>query len=423
MALSDWNIVTRSMRSRWFSTLLTILTVAIAAGLMTLLISMRSAGEDAFKRGTGNVQILISKEPGPLASVLNSMFYAEAPGNPILFSQYQELASSYPFAWAIPTQLGDSYRSSPVMGTTRAFFESFEPAVDQSWSLASGSYFENEFEIIVGSQAASSYNIAIGDMITLEHGTPKTDNRAMGGHDHDEFGFKVVGILNPTSTAHDRALFIHLESSWVLHAHDRRTAALGHDVHTGLDDVIDEDRKITGIYASIGERRAALVQVLSALRADPNWTVASPASTVGGLFKIVSNIDQVLLAMAIAVMLSSGISILVALYNSMEQRRRQIAVLRVLGASKMRVFNLVLTESAMIGVLGGFAGIGLALIAGVVVSGILQARVGIVVNPSLPIDGYLMIVLATIALACMAGVIPAMLAYKTPVVRSLRPIG
>ena len=419
MALSDWNIVMRSMRSRWFSTVLTILTVAIASGLMTLLISMRSAGEDAFKRGTGNVQILISKEPGPLASVLNSMFYAEAPGGPILYSQFEELVSSYPFAWTVPTQLGDSYRGSPVMGTTGAFFESFQPAADLVWTLSDGVYFESPFEIVVGAEAAKVHRLRVGDSITLEHGTART----MGGHDHGAFGFTVVGVLNPTATAHDRALFTSLESSWILHAHDRREAQLGHGVHTSINDVSDDDRKITAIYASIGERKAALMQVLGALRADPNWTVANPASTVGGLYKIVSNIDEVLLAMAIAVMFSSGISILVALYNSMEQRRRQIAVLRVLGASKMRVFNLVITESAIIGLLGGFVGIAIALAAGRVVSGILQARVGIVVNPSLPVDGYLMIVLATLALSCVAGIIPAMIAYRTAVVRSLRPIG
>ena len=419
MALSDWNIVTRSMRSRWFSTLLTILTVAIASGLMTLLISMRSAGEDSFRRGTGNVQILISKEPGPLASVLNSMFYADAPGNPILYTQYEALVSSCPFAWTVPTQLGDSYQGSPVMGTTGAFFASFEPATGQRWSLASGNYFDSPFEVVAGSAAAKIHGLKVGDSITLEHGAP----RAMGGHDHGEFAFTVVGVLDPTATAHDRALFTSLESSWILHAHDRRESRLGHGITTTSDDVTDADRQITGIYASIGSRKAALVQVLGMLRSDPNWTVASPSSTVGNLFTIVSNIDQVLLAMAIAVMCSSGISILVALYNSMEQRRRQIAVLRVLGASKMRVFNLVLTESAIIGTLGGFAGLGLAIIAGKVVSGILQARVGIVIEPTLPMDGYLMIVLATIALSCIAGMIPALIAYRTEVVRSLRPIG
>ena len=418
MAMTDWNIVTRSMTSRWVSTTLTIFTVAIAAGLLTLLISMRHAGEDSFRRGTGNVQMLISKEPGPLASVLNSMFYAQAPGNPIFWSEYESLKSSYPFAWTVATQLGDSYAGSPVMGTERSFFDSFQPATDEAWSLDQGRIFTQPFEVVLGAQAARSHGLVIGDTITLDHGIASDSAK----HHHDAFSFAVVGILDPTGTAHDRALFISLESAWILHAHDRRESQLGH-VETTLADVTPADRKLTGIYASLGDRKAALVQVLGALRADPNWTIANPASTVGSLFKIVSNVDQILLAMAIAVLCSSGISIMVALYNSMEQRRRQIAVLRVLGASKARVFAMVLTESAMIGTIGGFVGIALALAAGQLVTGLLEARVGIVVHPSLPIDTYLMIVLLTIALSTLAGLVPAMIAYRTQVVRSLRPIG
>lgn len=419
MSMSDWNIVTRSMRHRFFSSALTIMSVSVACGLVTLLVSMRDAGENSFKRGTGNVQMLISKEPGPLPSVLNSMFYAQAPGNPITWAQYLELNDSYPFAWAVPTQLGDSYQDAPVMGTDESFFSQFEPAQGYSWTLEQGEHFDQPFELVLGSDAASRLGLSIGDPISLEHGAPRTQ----GGHIHDEFEFTVVGILKSTGTAHDRAMFTSLDSSWILHAHDRREAIFGHGVVTTADDLTDDDKMITAIYASLGERKAALVQVLSAIRRDPNWTVANPADTVGGLFSIVSNIDQVLLAMAIAVMLSSGVSILLALYNSMEQRRRQIAVLRVLGASRGRVFGLVLTESAIIGLLGGALGILVALGAGVLVTKVLAQRVGIVVEPALPIDGYLMIVLLTVALSCLAGVIPAIAAYRTSVVHSLRPAG
>jgi putative ABC transport system permease protein len=419
MALSDWNIVTRSMRHRFFSSVVTVLSVAIAVGLVTLLISMRNAGENSFKRGTGNVQMLISKEPGPLPSVLNSMFYAQAPGNPITWAQYLELDRAYPFAWSVPTQLGDSYQDAPVMGTDDSFFTSFQPVQGEAWALSQGRFFEAPFELVIGSDAASRLGLSIGDEINLQHGAPRTE----GGHVHSEFAFSVVGILSPTHTAHDRAMFTPLESSWILHAHDRREAIFGHGIVTTIDDLVDDDMKITAIYASLGPRKAALTQVLSTLRRDPNWTVANPADSVGGLFKIVSNIDQVLLAMAIAVMLSSGVSILLALYNSMEQRKRQVAVLRVLGASRTRVFGLVLTESAIIGLIGGAAGVLVALLGGMLVTKVLAQRVGIVVEPALPIDGYFMIVLASVALSCIAGAIPAFVAYRTSVVRALQPAG
>jgi putative ABC transport system permease protein len=417
MSMSDWNIVTRSMRTRFFSSVVTIFSVAIACGLVTLLISMRDAGENSFKRGTGNVQMLISKESGQLPSVLNSMFYAQAPGNAITWGEYLKLKQSYPFAWAVPTQLGDSYQDAPVMSTDESFFTRFQPALGTEWSLSEGAFFDKPFQVVLGFDAAQRLGLSIGDQVALEHGTPGTE----GGHVHDEFKFAVVGVLDTTGTAHDRAIFTSLESSWIIHAHDRREAIFGHGIVTTVEDLIDDDMKITAVYASIGDRKAALISVLSSLRRDPDWTVASPSDTVGSLFEIVSNIDQVLLAMAIAVMLSSGVSILLALYNSMEQRRKQIAVLRVLGASRVRVFGMVLTESAIIGLLGGAIGIIIAVGAGIVVSGVLAQRVGIVVEPALPADGYFLIVLASIAISCVAGALPAIVAYRTSVVRALRP--
>lgn len=419
MALTDWNIVSRSMTGRRFSTGVTVASVAVAVALMTLLISMKASGRAAFERGTGNAQMLITKEPSALASVLNSMFYADAPGAPIQWADFEDLRSSYPFAWAIPTQLGDSYRGLSVMATTTDFFTKFQPAPNEGFEVAEGRLFEAPFEVVIGAEVAQRTNHVLGDTINLYHGTP----RQPGTHVHLEFDYEIVGILDFTGSPHDRALFTDLESSWILHAHDRRMAELGDDAVTTVDDLIEADRQITGVYASLGPRTAALTQILSALRRDPDWTVAQPADTVRGLFQIVSSVDQILVAMAAAVLVSSGVSIMLALYNSMEQRRRQVAVLRVLGASRWRVFNLVLTESAVIGLLGGALGVVLGIVFGTVVSGVLEARLGLVVRPSLPLDGYLGMVLATIALAMAAGVAPAVLAYRTAVVRHLRPIG
>jgi len=420
MALSDWRIVTRSIDARRFSSVTTIVTVAVAVALMTLLLSMKASGRDAFSRGTGNAQMVVSRDPSALTSVLNNLFYADAPGNPIPWSDYESLVASYPFAWAEPTVLGDSYRGHHVMGVRRSFFVHFEPVAGEPFEIAGGAVFDDDFELVLGAAAARSTGLSVGDELSIAHGTP----RQKGAHTHDTYTYTVVGVLAPSGSAHDRAIFSSLASAWILHAHDRVLDELGAGApRTMRADLIDEDMKITGVIASLGPRRAALNQVLSAIRSDPNWTVAQPADTVRRLFEIVGSVDQLLIAMGVAVLLSSGVSIMVALYNSMEQRRRQIAVLRVLGASRARVFNLVLSESALIGLLGGALGVVLGIAAGWVVKGILEARLGLVVQPALPIDGYLMMVLATVALSSLAGIAPALVAYRMSVVRALRPIG
>jgi len=420
MALSDWRIVTRSVGARLFSSVTTVVTVGIAVALMTLLLSMKASGRDAFSRGTGNAQMVVSRDPSALTSVLNNLFYADVPGNPIPWADYGSLTNQYPFAWAEPTVLGDSYRGHHVMGVRQSFFVNFEPVADEPFEMAQGGVFADDFELVLGAQAAARTGLGIGAELSIEHGAP----RQQGTHTHDTYVYEVVGILAPTGSAHDRAMFSSLASAWILHAHDRVLDERGAGAPmTTRDELIEADKKITGVVASLGPRRAALNQVLSAIRSDPTWTVAQPADTVRRLFQIVGSVDQLLIAMGVAVLLSSGVSIMVALYNSMEQRRRQIAVLRVLGASRGRVFNLVLSESALIGLLGGTLGVALGIAAGGVVKGILEARLGLVVQPALPVEGYLMMVLATVALSSLAGIAPALVAYRTSVVRALRPIG
>lgn len=420
MALRDWDIVTRSVKARMFSSVTTIVTVAIALALVTLLVSMKSSARDAFSRGTGNAQMLISRDPSALTSVLNSLFYTDVPTNPIPWSDYEALSGSYPFAFAEPTAMGDSYKGHYVVGVRQTYFVNFFPVAGQPFALDEGRVFSDDFELVLGSEAQRMTGLRIGDEISIMHGAP----RSKGAHAHGEFVYEVVGVLEPTGSAHDRAMFSSLESAWVLHAFDRlldEGVTLDHPM-TRLD-LEAQDKKITGVVASLGNRTAALNQILAQIGRDPNWTVAQPADTVRKLFSIVGSVDQILIAMGIAVLLSSGVSIMVALYNSMEQRRRQIAILRVLGASRWRVFNLVLTESALIGLVGGALGVVFGIVGGRVVSGVLEARLGLVVEPALPLPGYLGMILVTIVLSMMAGIIPACVAYRTSVVRALRPMG
>jgi putative ABC transport system permease protein len=168
---------------------------------------------------------------------------------------------------------------------------------------------------------------------------------------------------------------------------------------------------------------ALLPQTFDQLRRDTSITVASPSQQVNTLFTIVSNIDEIFIGMAAVVMVASGIAIMLALYNSMEQRRRQIAVLRVLGSSRARIFGLIVTESAIIGLLGAALGIVLALVGNQIVASIMKQRLNLVIDTRIPLIALLAVIVATILIASLAGIIPAVMAYRTPVARNLRPLG
>lgn len=431
--MTDFTIILRSLFSRVFSTVTTVLTVAVAVGLMLVLLSMRDAGRQAFERGSGNMHLLVG--PGgtsPLVTVLNSIFYANAPPRPITWAKYEQLAASAPFEFAIPTQQGDSYMGFPVMATKPSFFTEFVPQEGEQWSLADGRFFESQFEVVVGSAVARATGLRVGDELFLTHGIAQSRQLGtasdMQPHVHKEFTYRVVGVLRPTGSSHDRALFTDLLSSWIIHAHDKRKADNPSVTTTTAADVTEADKLVTGIYLRVATRpgqqvTAALQSVFDGLRRDPSITVAQPAQQIRQLFTIVSNIDRVFIAMAAVVLLSSGIGIMLALYNSMEQRRRQIAVLRVLGCSRGRIFGLVLTESALIGAAGAVVGLVLCVLGSRAVAGIMKAELGLTITPTFGPEWVLGVVVGTIVLAALAGVVPAVMAYRTSVANNLRPIG
>ena len=219
-----------------------------------------------------------------------------------------------------------------------------------------------------------------------------------------------------------------LTSSWIIHAHDRRKLADPNIELTTAEDLIAIDRLITGIFVRVASRpgrqlSAGQQQVFNALRSQPDITVADPSVQISSLFAIVSNIDLILRGMAAVVLFATAIGIMLALYNSMEQRRRQIAVIRVLGASRARVFGLVMTESALFGLMGGAVGIIIAFAGGQVVSSIMRQQLGLVINPSFPLQVILYVVTGALLLSIAAGMIPSIMAYRTPVSRNLRPLG
>ncbi len=422
--MDDFTIVIKSLRARMFSTITTSATVAVAVALLLVLLGLRDSGRQAFNRGAGNMHLLISASGSELESVLDGIFYANAPNNFIPWAKYEQISQSQPWAYAIPVQMGDSYRGLPVIASTREFFDIYEPSLGQPWTLAEGRFFEDTWELVVGAQAARTTGLQIGDILALTHGTGSSD----AAHVHKEFEFTVVGIAEVTGSPHDRALMSTLEGSWVLHAHDRRLSEDPTAGITTVDDIEEHDKLITGIYARVFTRpgrnsSAALQSVHYQLRLDPQITAVSPSAQITKLLGIVSNIDQIFLAMAGAVLLSSGIAIMLALYNSMEQRRRQIAVLRVLGCSKGRVFSMVMTESAMLGLAGSVAGVAIAFVGAQFVAGIMKSRLGLVIEPGLGIEWVLFTIVATVLLASLAGVVPSMMAYRTSVSRALRPLG
>jgi len=426
--MSDLAIVLRSLSIRRFSTSMVVLLVAISAGLLLAILSLRSAGERAFERGTGNAHLLVSKDGSPLVSVLNGLFYANPPKAPIAYPELAQLRGAFPWAMFVPTAIGDSYRGFPVVATTNEFFTAFQPVLGEPWRFAEGRAFERNFEVVLGAGVARETGLRMGAELVLTHGAGKSregvDEHA---HVHEEYAYTVVGILEPTGSPHDRALFSNLESTWILHAHDRFEREGTHKTVTA-GDLVEEDRVVTGVLLRLPSRDPmsappALVSQYDKMRRDGSITVAIPSNEVQRLFSIVKSIDVLFVAMAAATLVSSACAILLSMINSMSERRRQVAILRVLGASPARIFWLVLTESTVIGLVGAALGVAVCGVVLFAATQWLLATHGILIAAQLDARSAVLVAMGTTLLAAIAGIVPSAIAYRTPVARNLRPIG
>ncbi|MCA9297409.1 MAG: ABC transporter permease, partial [Phycisphaerales bacterium] len=372
----------------------------------------------------------------------------------------------FPLEYAVPVQQGDSYSGFPVLASNEDLWTKFIPYQEpgRTWALKEGAFYTRGFEVVLGADVADQTDLTVGEYIYLTHGIGRSDvdrrapkdsatdahdehdghdghdehgdhddhddhdHHAHDGHDHahdgehvhQEFPCAVVGILERTGGPQDRVVFTHLDTSWVLHAHDRRHQADPSITRTTIADLTDNDRLITGIYLRVIGRQgsvlsAGMQQVFDMLRRDATITVAEPGNQIATLFRIVSNVDDVFIGMAAVVLISSAVDIMLALYNSMAGRRKQIAILRVLGTSKSRIFGLVVTESALIGFLGAVTGVVIGIAGGYVVALLMKSRLGLVIAPTLDPATTLILVIITVLLAALAGVVPAVAAYRTAV--------
>ncbi|MCI0332042.1 MAG: ABC transporter permease [Planctomycetes bacterium] len=458
--MSFWKIAWRNIEQRALASSLTALSMALGVALMIAVIVIYGVAVRQFKQRAEGYHRIVGGKGGALQLVLSTVYNIGKPLYPIPYSYYEKFKPGGQFAdvteVAIPLCLGDSYEAPDgtfyrVVGTTPDLFGKieygtyddgtpktyeFEPG-GRNFKDASGltgeAFRESAFEAVVGSVVAAQSGLKLGDEVHPTHG--------IGGKGHKHEGFKIVGILKPTGTANDRAVFINIEGFYLLegHAssHDEHDQAAStdptevtqephaetvehHDEHA-LAPLPIEQREVTSILVLCNSPFGPRVLEEFIDRAnDPIAQTVAPASEIDALMdRIVGPVQLILLVMTILIVIVAGISILVSIYNSMSERSHDIAVMRALGASRIAVMAIVLVESILLAVGGGLIGIfvGHALIG--VVSPYVVQRTGVALSWFEFDWKELILIPGLVALASLVGFLPALAAYRTDVAKSL----
>ncbi len=397
-------IVYKSLRQHLVSTFVSAMAIALAGGLLMAVWVMRQESNRAFTSVTGGFDAVLGARSSKLQLVLNAIFHLEdSPGN--IGPADVELIQNNPNVdVALPIAVGDNYKGYRLVGTTSTLFERVEYAPGRRYHItgAGRPFAMDQKEAVVGNFVAQQLGLKVGDTFHPFHGLLYDEKMQ-----HAET-FVVTGIFDPTGTPSDRVIWIPLEGLQRMSGHDARAAAEVSAVLVKLK----QENPMSGFQLDMLYNKRGNKLTFA-------WPIGS---ILAKLFDKIAWFDKILAFISYLVVVVASASILASIYNSMNERRREIAILRALGASRITVFGSIIAESAAIAGLGMLISFAVYAIIVVVASGIIRVQTGVVINP---IEFYRVMLVAPIgivALAALCGIFPAIKAYRTDVASSMSPL-
>jgi len=319
------------LRARPLATALNLLLLALGIATITVLLLATSQLAERMGRDARGIDLVAGAKGSPMQLVLSAVFHIDAPAGNIPLADALVLAKNRAVKKAIPLALGDSFRGFRIVGSNHDY-----PA-HYGARLAAGRLWKEPMEAVLGAEVAAQTKLAVDGTFAGAHGLEE------GGDAHAEEPYKVTGILAPTGTVLDRLVLTSVESVWEVHEHAGQPAG---------------EKEITALLIQYATPLAAAL-LPRQVNATAKLQAASPAYESARLFRMIGVGVDVLRAFGLVLVLAAGLSVFIALLNALEDRRYDLAVMRMLGAGRGRLMGLMLLEGTTLALAGGVAGIAL----------------------------------------------------------------
>ena len=394
-----FRIVRKSLRQHALSTWITSISIALAGGLLLSIWVVKEQARATFTQIDGGFDAVLGARSSKLQLVLNAIFHLEASPANIEWSDYEEIRKNPAVALAVPIAMGDNYRGYRVVGTLTNLFTESEYAPGRKYSVRKpGRIFDQSLrEAVVGSFVAQRLGLKRGDHFHPYHGLDFQEE-----HEHAE-EYVVVGILEPSNTPADKVIWIPLEGVQKMSGHAAEAAT-----------------ELSAVLVKLRSAMAGRTLEMQYNREGTRLTFAWPiGATIAELLNKVGWFENILAWVAVLVALVAAGSVMASIYNSMNERRKQIAILRALGARRTTVFFTVLLEAVTIAVIGIIIAFGFYLLIVGVAGQIIRRETGVVLDAFAWNDVMLWAPAGLLVLGALAGVIPAWKAYQTDVANNL----
>lgn len=399
-----------SLWNRRVTASLTLVSLIISVALVVGIDHLRVQAKQSFSQTLSGTDLIVGARSGQLNLLLYSVFRMGNATNNMTWQSYQELSRHSAVAWTIPLSLGDSHRGYRVLGTTEAYFEHYRYGQQRSLTFVQGHFFTGVYETVLGAEVARQLNYQLGDELVLAHGSG-----AVNLHHHDDKPFRVVGILQATGTPVDRTVHISLAGMEAIHLDWQQGVPLpGRGV--SAEAALQQDltpKSITAVLVGL-KSRAATFTVQRQVNQYPQEPLLAilPGVALAELWQMLSLVENVLYVISLMVLLAVLIGMTTSLLASMNERQREMAILRAVGAGAGYVFLLLELEVLLLSITAVVGGV--ALLAGGlwIAHPWLAAHLGLFIDIN-PLQSQSIYLLGGIVVvAAVMGLIPAAAAYR-----------
>ncbi len=411
-----------ALKSSWNRRLslgLTLVAIALSVGLLLGIARLKIEARHSFAQSVSGVDLVVGARGSALQLMLYAVFRLGEASSNLSWATAQSLARHPAVAWAVPLSLGDSHRGFPVLGTSADYFEHFRYGERRALALSSGRRFEGLFDAVLGAEVAERLGYHVGQRITLAHGAG-----AQYLPEHADKPFTVSGILARTGTPVDRTVHVSLEALEAIHL-DWQGGAPIPGLLIPAEQVTKFDltpKAVTAVLLGLKSRAAvfAVQRQINGFADEPAMAVL-PGIVLDELWRVVGVAQKALELVAVLVVAVGLAGLVAVIMATLNERRRELAILRAVGARPLDVFVLLTLEGAVVTV--GGAAVGLLLVNAMFLAfgSFAQARVGVALRPVSPTGEELMLLTAVVITGMMASLCPGYRAYRLALADGMSP--
>jgi putative ABC transport system permease protein len=417
----------KNIFNRPLSSVLSVILLSLGVSMISLLILINTVLKEQMDNNLKGIDMVVGAKGSPLQLILSSVYHVDSPTGNIPVNEAKAIEKNKMVGNSVPLLYGDNFKGYRIVGTNSNFFELY------NLKIKAGDYFNNYFEAVVGSKVAEKLNLNLGDEFVSSHGLRET------GETHDETSFSVTGILEYSNSVADNLILTSPNSIWEIHEDHNHSEQIyhddehdhdehdhdehdhdehDHDEHDHDENDQDNEREITAMLVKF-KSPMNIIQFPRYINEQTNLQSAVPSYEISRLFKLFGFGIETISLLAYLIIIVSGISIFITLFNSMKERKYDLALIRTLGGTRIQLTMMLIFESLFLTILGFIMGVFLSRIGLLFISNFIEANLNFSLNNIIIINEEWWLFLISVMIGLVSCLIPSIQVYKMDISKIL----